>query len=262
MVNYYRDMWVRRSSLLAPLTSMISKNVKFVWTDVHQKDFENIKKIICREVMLTFPDFSKPFHIYTDASDTQLGAVIPQDDTHIAFYSRKLNSAQKRYTTGEQELLSIFETLREFCNTLLGYKIIVHTDHKIITYAKSTSDRVMRWRLLIEELGPEFKYIQGKHNLIADALSCLEMEDYYDEPILDKSTPRCMAAIISRTKIINDNLSPSDGFEMAESFGIKTKEKTKDEDYEFPMQIPYIAEMQNKDKSLKKELMKSDNKVN
>jgi hypothetical protein len=71
IVNYYHDMWVRRSSLLAPLTSMTSKNLKFVWTDVHQKSFEDIKKIICREVMLTFPDFSKSFHIYTDASDTQ-----------------------------------------------------------------------------------------------------------------------------------------------------------------------------------------------
>ena len=97
-------MWVRRSLLLAPLTSMTSKNVKFVWTDVHQKAFNNIKKIICRHVMLTFPDFSKPFHFYTDASDTQLGSVITQDDKPIAFYSRKLNSAQKRYTTGEQEL--------------------------------------------------------------------------------------------------------------------------------------------------------------
>jgi hypothetical protein len=76
MVNYYRDMWVRRSELLAPLTSMTSKNIKFNWTDQHQKAFENIKKIICREVMLTFPDFSKPFHIYTDASDKQLGTVI------------------------------------------------------------------------------------------------------------------------------------------------------------------------------------------
>jgi hypothetical protein len=239
---------------------MTSKNVKFVWMDVHQKAFEDIKKIICREVMLTFPDFSKPFHIYTDASDIHLGAVITQDNKPSAFYSRKLNSAQKRYTTGEQELLAIVETVREFRNILLGYKIIVHTDHKKITYAKSTSDRVMLWRLLIEEFGPEFKYIQGKHNLIADALSCLEMEDSSGEPILDKPTHQCMAAIISRTKIINDKLSPSDGFEMAESFGIKTKEKTKDEDYKFPMQFPYIAEMQNKDKSLKKELMKSDNK--
>jgi hypothetical protein len=85
MVNYYRDTWVRRSSLLAPLMSMTSKNVKFVWTDVHQKAFEDIKKIICREVMLTFPDFSKPFHIYTDASDTQLGAVITQDENILHF---------------------------------------------------------------------------------------------------------------------------------------------------------------------------------
>jgi hypothetical protein len=44
--------------------------------------------------MLTFPDFSKPFHIYRDASDKQLGAVITHDEKHIAFYSRKLNSAQ------------------------------------------------------------------------------------------------------------------------------------------------------------------------
>jgi hypothetical protein len=57
IVNYYRDMWVRMSELLASLTSMTSKNVKFNWTDEHQKAFENIKKIICREVMLTFPGF-------------------------------------------------------------------------------------------------------------------------------------------------------------------------------------------------------------
>jgi hypothetical protein len=72
----------------------------------------------------------------------------------IIFYSRKLNSAQQRYTTGEQELLSIVETLREFRNILVGYKVIVHTDHTNLTYAKSTSDRVLRWRLLIEEFGP------------------------------------------------------------------------------------------------------------
>jgi hypothetical protein len=84
----------------------------------------------------------------------------------------------------------------------------VHTDHSKITYAKSTSDRVMRWRLLIEEFGPEFKYIQVKHNLIDDALSRLEMKDSSHESILDKPTLTCLAAIISRTKIIKDELSP------------------------------------------------------
>jgi hypothetical protein len=81
MVNYYRDMlWVLRSELLAPLTSMTYKNNKLNWADEHQKAFENIYKKICREVMLTFPDFSKPFHICIDASDKQLGAVITQDE--------------------------------------------------------------------------------------------------------------------------------------------------------------------------------------
>jgi hypothetical protein len=63
-----------------------------------------------------------------------------------------------------------------------------------------------------------------------------------------------------KNKNIKDELSPSDGFEMAESFSMKTKKKTKYEDHEFPMHIPYIAKMQNKDKTLKKELTKSDNK--
>jgi hypothetical protein len=84
------------------------------------------------------------------------------------------------------------------------------------------------------------------------------MEDSSDESILDNPTHQCMVAIISRTKNINDKLSPSDGFEMTESFGIKSKNKTKDEDHLFPMQIPYIAKMQ--DKLITKELMKSDNK--
>jgi hypothetical protein len=98
--------------------------------DEHQKAFVNIKNIICIEVMLTFPDFSKPFHIYTDASDKQLGAAITQEEKHIAFYSRKLKSVQQIYTTGEQKNLSIVETLREFRNILLGYNIILHSDHK------------------------------------------------------------------------------------------------------------------------------------
>jgi hypothetical protein len=164
MVNYYRDMWVRRSELLAPLTSITSENAKFNWTDEHQKAFENVKNIICREVILTFPDFSKPFNICTDVSDKQLGSIITQDEKLIAFYSKKLNSAQQRYSTGEQELLSIVETLRKLRNIPLGYKIIVHTDQKKITYAKITSDRVMGWCLLIEEFGPEIRHIKGKHN--------------------------------------------------------------------------------------------------
>jgi hypothetical protein len=60
------------------------------------------------------------FRIYTDANDTQLGAVITKDDNYIACYSINVNSAQKRYTTVEQDLLPVAETLRDVCNILLG----------------------------------------------------------------------------------------------------------------------------------------------
>jgi hypothetical protein len=98
MVNYYRDMWVRRSDVLAPLAHLTSKSVKWEWKPEHQKAFDTMKKIISKEVLLAYPDFSEEFVIHTDASHTQLGAVISQKGKPIAFYSRKLQPEQTRYT--------------------------------------------------------------------------------------------------------------------------------------------------------------------
>jgi hypothetical protein len=100
------------------LTSLTSSKVKSEWHSYHQQAFDKIKKVIGTEVILCYPDFNNPFHLYTDASDHQLGAVIMQDKKPIAFYSRKLNMNQTRYTTTErkQELLSAIETCKEYKN--------------------------------------------------------------------------------------------------------------------------------------------------
>jgi hypothetical protein len=91
-----------------------------------------------KEVLLAFPVSDPPCLInlsrliHTDASHRKLGSVVSQDDHPIAFYSRKLNDTQTRYTTTERELLSIVETQKEFMMILLlvGHKIILWTDHK------------------------------------------------------------------------------------------------------------------------------------
>jgi hypothetical protein len=144
---------------------MTSAKVKWSWDPIHANCFEIMKKKIARETLLTYPDFSKPFEIHTDASKVQLGACISQGGRPIAFYFRKLKPAQAKYTTTERELLSIVETMKEFRNILLGQDIKVHTDHENLTYKHFNSDRVMRWQLFIKEYAPNLQYIKGVNNV-------------------------------------------------------------------------------------------------
>ena len=161
---------------------LTSANVKFEWTNVKQKAFDKIKQIVGCETLLSYPDFSLPFEIHTNASHTQLGAVISQNNKPIAFYSRKPQPAQRQYTTTERELLSIIKTLKEFKNILLGQQIVVYTDHKNLTYKNFNTEHVMRWRLLIEEFGPTIKYIKGPKNIVANALSRLDLVSSPSDP--------------------------------------------------------------------------------
>jgi len=172
MVNYYRLMWRKRSDILTPLTTLTKKSAVFRWTNEHQKAFEEMKQTICKEVLLSFPDFSQPFEIYTDASDRQLGAVLMQGNKTLAFYSKKLLPAQLNYGVGEKEMLSIVETLKEFKTMIFGYPVHVYTDHKNWTHDKNIrNQRVARWRMTLEEFAPTFHYIEGKKNIVADLLS-------------------------------------------------------------------------------------------
>ncbi len=93
--------------MLAPLTSLVgecgqtkstkakgTKKVPWHWDEVHQRAFNHVKATITKDVVLAYPDYSKVFKIYTDASTKYLGAVITQDNRPIAFFSWKLEHSQ------------------------------------------------------------------------------------------------------------------------------------------------------------------------
>ncbi len=115
-----RDMWQKRSEMLAPLTDLVgecgetkttkkntTKKKPWQWESIHQQAFDNIKATIAKEVILAYPDFTKPFEIYTDASTMQLGSVITQGNRPITFFSRKLSMTQTKYSVTKIELLAI-----------------------------------------------------------------------------------------------------------------------------------------------------------
>ena len=126
-------MCTKRSHLLHPLTALTSNKVKFKWTEVEQKVFDDIKRVVSQDTLLAYPYFNTRFDIHTDASDYHLGAVIIHNGKQISFYSRKITGPQTWYTVTEKELLSIVETLNKICMILLGQKLKIYTDHKNLT---------------------------------------------------------------------------------------------------------------------------------
>jgi hypothetical protein len=113
-----------------------------------------------------------------------LGAVISQNNKPIAFHSKKLNDAQTHYTNTERELLFIAETLKEFRNILLGHRIVVWTDHKNSIHNDLKSERVLCWRLFMEEHDLEIQYIKGDENIVADILSRLPTANDPENPYI------------------------------------------------------------------------------
>jgi len=125
MVQYYRDLWARRSELLAPLTSLVGEcdHTKvtrakktmicpWYWDEVHQTALDNMKAKIAIDVALAYPDYFKEFEIYTDASSKQLGSVITQGIRPIASFTRKLTDIQQCYSVTKIKLLAVVETLK------------------------------------------------------------------------------------------------------------------------------------------------------
>jgi hypothetical protein len=126
--------------------------------------------------------FDEPFITHADASHRQLGAVISQDNHPVAFCGRKLNDTQTRHTTTERELLSIAATLKEFRMILLGHKTVAWTDHENLIHDDLKSERVLCWRLLMEEHGPDIHCVKGPETIVADALGRLPAANDPEKP--------------------------------------------------------------------------------
>jgi hypothetical protein len=206
MVNFYRNMWPHRSHILAPLTKHTGApktgetQPKCNWTPEMQKAFE-MKALMAADVMCAYPNHNKPYHIYTDASNYQLGACSMQDKRPVAYYSKKLNSAQMNYATIDKELLCVVATQREFRSMLFGAELHIHTDHRSILNVGDSSERHLRWISYVDEYGPTLHYVEGPLNVtIVDTLSMLSRNDNDSSALVGKKA--CSQQLRKYSRII------------------------------------------------------------
>ncbi|KAJ8548601.1 hypothetical protein ON010_g11072 [Phytophthora cinnamomi] len=156
--------------MTARLNRLTSKNVFFfTWTPADAAALGEIKFARARTVWLAFPDYNRPFHVFADASSREIGGVILQGKRIITWFSRSTTIAQRTYSTMEWELLSVVEILKEYRTMLLGFPVIMHTDHNHLLFPRGNSQRTTHWNLLLEEYRLQMEYAHGHQNVGADA---------------------------------------------------------------------------------------------
>jgi hypothetical protein len=130
------------------------------------------------DILCAYPNHKNPFHIFTDASNYQLGACIVQDDIPVAYYSKKLNIAQMNYATIDTELLCVVGPFHEFLSMLhLVLNSIFTQITKNILNVGDSSELRLQWISYVNEYSPTLHYMEGPHKVIADTFSRLLRQD-------------------------------------------------------------------------------------
>jgi hypothetical protein len=152
----------------------------------------------------------------------------------------------------ERKLLAIVKTLKEYRNILLGQQIKVFTDHKNLTCVNFNTQRVIRWCMVIEDFALELIYIPEAKNIVADAISCLEMSDTIELNTFDLIEEHDMFAFahyMTNTKIDKQtNCQSSEKQSIVELSDLFTVDELPDDMY--PLNFKLIHKEQVRDTKL------------
>jgi hypothetical protein len=148
------------------------------WTEECTAAWKFLKDCLSKATLMRHPDFTKPFHVFSDASIRSIGGVLMQYHGDklcpVAYCARKLSSAEINYTTTEQEMLAMVYCFMQWRCYLEGSDVILHTDHEPLTWLQKQARpnrRQARWLEFFSRFQYQLLYVKGDDNVVADALS-------------------------------------------------------------------------------------------
>jgi hypothetical protein len=194
--NFFRDVIPLYSRLSSPLDALRnSADLTKIWTSSHAKAYDQIRAALHSQTVLSFPDFSKPFKVGTDASDKGLGAILYQDgDTtpnYICFAARSLTEAErgKGYSATKRELAAVVFALSKFRYYIWGSHFTLYTDHKALTFLftqRHVNPMLNNWLDQLLDYNFSIVHLPGVMNVLPDQLSRLFDADLEMQPELGK----------------------------------------------------------------------------
>ena len=188
LVSYYRKFIPRYADIVRPLNALTRKDTEFVWNDVCQKSFDLLKAMVSEEPILVYPDPSKPYVLFMDASKYAWSCVLTQEYTHeidgktikilhpISYQSGLFKGSQLNWACLTKEAYAICMSIKKLDYYLVDADIILRSDHlplKKFLNKNTLNSKVNNWAVEISPFHITFEYIKGIKNTLADTMSRL-----------------------------------------------------------------------------------------
>lgn len=183
LTGYYRRFIKDYAKIAEPMFKQLrhaqQSNNQLKWSNECRRSFEMLKTKLTNAPIMHTPNFDQPFILELDACEYGLGAVLTQEYEKkkfvIAYASRTLSTAERKYGATEREALAIVWATKHFRPYLEGNKIYIRSDCKALEWmrtAKDVTGRIARWAIKLSAYQiEEIKYRPGKSNANADSLS-------------------------------------------------------------------------------------------
>ncbi|XP_042345404.1 uncharacterized protein K02A2.6-like [Plectropomus leopardus] len=182
MVHYLGRYLPNLSEVINPLNDLLKSDAAWIWDAAQIEAFNKVKQLISTAPTLAFYDVNKPTIVSADASSYGLGGVLLQRHVEglkpVAFCSRTLTDAERRYAHIEKDCLAVVWACDRFSTYLYGLdSFTVHTDHKPLAPLINNKDldtvppRCQRLLMRLMRYNPAAEYMPGKTLTVADTLS-------------------------------------------------------------------------------------------
>ena len=188
LTSYYRKFIPRLSDMARPLTKLLAHDCEFKWTNQCDNSFQMLKDTLCSAPILKYPDTTKPYALYMDASKYGWAGVLTQNHTSvvdrksitmdhpISYVSGLFHGSQLNWATLTKEAYAIYMSIKKSTFYLTGHEITLRSDHlplKKFLRKMTLNNTVNNWSTEIESFNINFVHISGKANVLADTLSRL-----------------------------------------------------------------------------------------